>query len=366
MIRVRSWQHRGTVRGGERRPTPSAVEIGIAARFQAPRAEKSILSVPGAGNANRESRTTGHRSGPQREKSGSGSMTTHSEALGDYQRYRERGAAGGADPPPVAQRPAPDPTHQDALQHASRLLVPSYRQAEQARAREAEAERRATLPEPRESLRTAHRERADAKRETENLQQAVNRARAHLDQVTVTRDEARQSLEAVEAEHTAQLIDELATGAAGRVEPVAGEKRVALAEAEHQVEIANRAVEKLAGDHTAAEQRVVTARAKVETAICAVLLEVAQREADALLAAADELDQRRANLDSLGIEISNLQRVSGAPRTGWPPQIREALSPELRGPPRLPRRVAGAGADMLQRWSEVAAALMSNPEAEIT
>ena len=98
-----------------------------------------------------------------------------------------------------------------------------------------------------------------------------------------------------------------------------------------------------------------------------MLLERAAAEAASILAAADELDARRAGLDALSLEVTNRQRVGGAARLPWPPQIREALTPELRGAPRLPSRFASpAGADLVRRWSEVAAALMSDPEAEIT
>jgi hypothetical protein len=113
------------------------------------------------------------------------------------------------------------------------------RQAEQQRAG-------VVLPQPREILREAHQARAVAQGEVDRLRQVVDRARQHLVEVTATRDEAKNTLEIVEAEHAARLIDELvANGEAGRVEPAAGEKRVALAEAEHQVEIATRAAAKL-------------------------------------------------------------------------------------------------------------------------
>ena len=67
-------------------------------------------------------------------------MTTHEAALADYMKYKTGQAGDAADPP--TGRPAPDAAHQAALEHASRLLVPSYRLEQQQRAAEAEAERR--------------------------------------------------------------------------------------------------------------------------------------------------------------------------------------------------------------------------------
>jgi hypothetical protein len=47
----------------------------------------------------------------------------------------------------------------------------------------------------------------------------------------------------------------------------------------------------------------------------------------------------------LGLVVTQQQRVAGAPRQPWPPQIREALSPQLRAPPMVeagvdPHRIA--------------------------
>jgi hypothetical protein len=140
----------------------------------------------------------------------------------------------------------------------------------------------------------------------------------------------------------------LATGSAGRIDSSAGEKRVALAGAEHALEIANRA----------ADQRLAAASRAVAEAVCAVLLEAARRAAEAILRAADELDERRASLDALALQVTQMQRSGGAVRTAWPPEIRAALSPEMRGAPRLPSRFSTpAGDDQVRRWSEVAQAL---------
>jgi hypothetical protein len=295
-------------------------------------------------------------------------MSTEAEAIADYQRLKASG--GVAAPPAAAGRPTPDPTHQAALDHSVRLLVPSYRQAEQQRAAEAAADRQAALPPPlppRDTLRQAHQARADATAEGERLHSAVDRAQAHVVEVTAHRDGLQHDIEVDEAADTERLIRELAAGTTGRVEPAAGEKRVALAEAAHQVSVAQRAADRLAGDLAAAQQRLEAAGARVTQAVCAVLLEVARDEAETILRAADELDARRAGLDALSIEVTNRQRsVGGASRLPWPPQIREALSPELRGAPRLPSKFATPeGAHQVRRWRTVASALLADPEAPL-
>jgi hypothetical protein len=249
---------------------------------------------PGEGRRNRFRPSGGHGARRRRETKGAGTMSSVNEALSDYQRYRAR-QGEPEKPPPAAEMPAPggghgapDPAaaHQAALDHSVKLLTPSYRAEWQQRAAAAAAERQAALPPPpppRDVLREAHQARADATAEVERLQTAVERARAHLAEVTEARDAARRDLEAIETAHTAQLIDELANGQAGRIEPATGAERVALAAAEHEVTIAQRAADKLAGDVTEVETRLSTAKARVEAAICAVLLAEAQRQAEAIL-----------------------------------------------------------------------------------
>ena len=295
-------------------------------------------------------------------------MTTPTEAIADYQRLKASG--GVAAPPAAAGQPAPDPTHQTALDHSVRLLVPSYRQAEQQCAAEqrrmAEAERPSPPP-PRDVLRAAHAQRAAATAEVERLQQAVDRSLEHVAAVTETRDGAQRDVAAVEAEAETALISELTSGQAGRVvETVAGEKRVALAAAEHRVAVASRAADKLAGDLAAGQRRLEIAVRAVEAAICAVLLAEAERQAVQILAEVERLDDRRRALDGLSVEISNRQRTGGAARPAWPAQIREALSPQLRAPPRMPSQFSTPdGADLIRRWSTIAAALLADPEAPL-
>ena len=293
-------------------------------------------------------------------------MTTHAEAVGDYMRLKAAGGVGVNPPAPAAAALAPDAERKAAERHAISLLTPA--------GREAEAERVATIaaaapqtpaPPPRDVLREAHRARADARAEVERLQTASGRAREHFAEVTAARDAAKRDLEAIEAEHTAQLIAELATGSAGRVEPAAGEQRVALADAEHQVEIAGRASDRLGGDRAAAQRRLEAAVRAVAEAVCAVLLAEAERQALQILQMVEELDDKRRALDSLAVEISNRQRVGGQGRA-WPGSIREALSPQLRAPPRMPSQTATPeGAALMRRWSETAAALLADPEAEV-
>ena len=255
----RGWGRGVAPRTRERRPSPSPTELGLAARFLSPRAQKPVqrdLSPEATERRNRLPLSGGHGARPGAEKSGGGTVTTHNEALSDYRRFRARQAGVAADTPPG--RLGPDPEHAAALTHASMLLVPSYRREQQKqRAAAAEAERRAGMPEPREVLREAHRMRAEAQAEADRLHTAVERARQHHSEAFEARDAAKRQLEVVEAEHTERLLDTLSAGGSpGRVEPVAGEKRVALADAEHQVEIASRAVDKLAGDLAAAQQRL--------------------------------------------------------------------------------------------------------------
>ena len=294
-------------------------------------------------------------------------MSTHEAVVSDYMRLKAAGGVVVNPPAPAAAALAPDAERKAAERHAISLLTPA--------AREAEAERVATIaaaapqtpaPPPRELLRQAHAQRAEAQREASRLQSAVDRAREHLTEVETARDEARRSLDALEAENTAQLIADLATGSAGRVDPVAGETRVQLAECEHQVTIASRASDKLASDLAAAQQHLEAAVRAVMEAVCAVLLAEAERQAVAILAAVEALDDRRRALDSLAVEISNRQRVGGPSRLPWPAAIREALSPELRAPARMPSQfVTAEGAALIRQWSAAAAALLADPEADI-
>ena len=293
-------------------------------------------------------------------------MTTHNEALSDYRRFRARQAGVAADTPPG--RLGPDPEHAAALEHASRLLTPAYRhEQQQRRAADAAAERPAGPP-PREVLRAAHQARTAAQGEVERLRQAAAAAAAHLTEATATRDAAKNIVEADAEANTAQLIADLTAGGSGRVEVASagGAERVALAEAEHQVEIAARASDKLGADLAAAQQRLSTAETKVSSAVSAMLLNVAQAEAEAILRAADDLDSRRADLDALGVVITAQQRRTGAGRQPWPASIITALQPELRGSPRLPSKFATpAGAEMGRRWSAIAAALLVDAEAPL-
>jgi hypothetical protein len=204
-------------------------------------------------------------------------------------------------------RPVVDPTHRTALEHAAKLLTSSYRLEQQQRAVEAD---RTDMPEPREALRQAHQARSDAQQEADRLRNAVERARVHQAEAAEKRDAAKQVLDVVEASHAATLIAELTTGAAGRVESVARDEREALAGAEHVLGIATRAVNQLAGEFAAVETRLAAAVRAVSETVCAVLLAVAQREAEEILRAADELDARRANLDGLAFEITQRQRGS--------------------------------------------------------
>ena len=221
---------------------------------------------------------------------------------------------------------------------------------------------------PREALRAAHQARAEARDQVERLQTAVERARAHQAEATACRDAAKQLVEDDATENAERLIAALTSGGAGRVEAAdAGEKRIALASAEHARDIADRAVDTLAGDLAEAQRRLAIATGSAAAAVCAVLLDIAQCEAEAIPSAADDLDARRVDLDALGLQITQMQR--GANRAAWPPwpaEIRTALSPQLRGAPRMPSQFSTpAGDSQVRHWAAIAEALSIDPEAEI-
>jgi hypothetical protein len=144
--------------------------------------------------------------------------------------------------------------------HAISLLTPPPhgREIEAERVRAAAATQQAPQQEPREALRLAHSQRAEAEKVSARLRQALDRAREHLAEAVEARDAAQRDLDTVEAADTARLIAELANGA-GRVEAGGGGERLALAAAEHQLGIANRAVETLGTDLAAAEKRLAGA-----------------------------------------------------------------------------------------------------------
>lgn len=300
------------------------------------------------------------------------SGSTPAEALGDYQRFRARQAGETGDPPTPTSATAPpeDPVaaQRASEKHAISLLTPHGREIEAERiAAIAAAQPQTPAPPPREGLRQAHAQRAAAQHEAHRLQQALDRARAHLVEVSSTRDAAKRDLEAAAEASAARLIDELAISASGRVEIAgAGEKRLALAETEGTLEVANRAADRLGADLATAQTRLSAAEARVSSAVCAVLLVEAQRQADEILQAADSLDVKRANLDALGVTITAQQRRPGATRQPWPAAIHQALQPELRGAPRLPSRFAWpVGTALVRRWTEAAARLAQDPEATI-
>jgi hypothetical protein len=139
-------------------------------------------------------------------------VTTPTEAIAAYRQLQARQAGGTAEEPPVATAPDPNAARKAAEVAAIALLLPVNRQAAQQRAAEAEAERRAGMPPPRETLRTAHQERAEAQAAVDELRQVADRAHTHLTTAIEERDAVRRDLEALEAEHTARLLDELANG----------------------------------------------------------------------------------------------------------------------------------------------------------
>jgi hypothetical protein len=248
---------------------------------------------------------------------------------------------------------------------AVQLLHPHWRNQAIARA---EAEAAANGLDPRAVLREAHAARAEAAAETSRLETALERARQHLAEVAAHYDDLAGAIEAEDAKATKQLLAELTEGVAGRPSPAArhdGERRVALANAESERSVAQRALDQLTADWETARKRLATAVRAVQEAAAALLLEVARREAEQIRADADALDRRRAGLDQLGIEVTNMQRQLGITPGSrpWLPVIGEALHPELRDAPRLPTRFAGAAPEAQRRWSTAAKALLDDAEA---
>lgn len=292
------------------------------------------------------------------------SGSTPDAALADYERFKAR-QAGPADTASADPAPDPEAARQASERHAISLLTPAGRAAEAARVRAAVVS--VPPPDPRESLRSAHAQREAAAAEAIRQRSALDRANEHLASATAARDAAKRDFANIEAEHTQKLVEELAAGSAGRVAPIAGEKRVALAEAEHQLGIAQRAADKLGADLATAQTRLTAAEARVEAAICQMLLAEAERQAVEILRGVEAVDQRRARLDALTMQVTALQRRQGAARSGWPTAVYTALQLErLRDAPRLPSQFSTpAGDAMVQQWSRVAAALDLDPEAEI-
>src|SRR4051812_28542485 len=168
----------------------------------------------------------------------------------------------------------------DAAIEAGKVLLPSARRETEERARQVEQERRASGPLPRQLLREAHGRRLAAKEEADRLEGALERARQHLAEVEMHRDELAEEIEAAEVASTAALIAELSDVAAGRPSPtsqIAGDRRVALANAEAERAIARRAVELLGAELDAAQRRVSAASRDTMAAAVAVLLAVAER-----------------------------------------------------------------------------------------
>jgi hypothetical protein len=243
-------------------------------------------------------------------------------------------------------------------------LHPSSRREAQIQARQAEHGRRAALPALRQVLREAHAERAAAQSEADRLTAAVDRAREHRGSVAGRRDEIAQTIAAGDDAAAARLIAELTSGSGRPVDNDLGEGiavSVALTAAERELAVADRALTQLEEQLAAAQQSLAAANRSVREAVAALLRALARTEAEAILVDADALDRRRAGLDALGIELTQLERQLGlAPRAAWPQSINEALHPELRDPPRLPSRHAGTAPEQSHRWSAVRQALIED------
>jgi hypothetical protein len=241
----------------------------------------------------------------------------------------------------------------------SLLLTPAGRREAEARAREAERERRAALPPPRAVLREAHTRQAEAESEVMRLGDAVDRAREHRGIIASRRDEIAQTIEAGDDAAAARLIAELTSGSGRPVDNDLGEGiavSATLTAADRELAVVDRALAQLEGQLAEVRIRRSAAAADVRRAACALLLRYAETRAERLQAMERAILEDRDALDALTRAITDAQRGETV-RPIWPAQIGQAISPLE------PLRAARATAEGLAYWVNALAGLTRDPEA---
>jgi len=193
--------------------------------------------------------------------------------------------------------------------------------------------------------------------EVNRLTTALARAKAHHATVAAERASLAETIDQAEAAAAKLLIDRLGRGGPGpsdEVADAAGELRVKLAGLEHEVAVATRAVDTLAGELAAARKAEATTQAAVHRAVGRLLLDHAEASAERLLALEREVVAGRDELDALARAITNLQRHDVV-KPVWPPQIAQAISPLE------PLRPGRADEAEVRRWAELIRQLTRDP-----
>jgi hypothetical protein len=208
---------------------------------------------------------------------------------------------------------------QPRVKHASELS------AEQ-REREAEAEAvRRAAPDPRNTLRMAHRLHAETAAEAARLRPLVERARR-----MVTDLEGRQRQHAAEAETTSAaatsaLIEALESGEPAPPPTLFHDEQEKIAAL---LETATAALTRLESDMVKADDLLTRRQHGVSRCAVAVLVTEAADMADEIVRADEALTRRRADLDALArLLTSEGRRLNGPATPALPGQISRALRP---------------------------------------
>jgi hypothetical protein len=243
----------------------------------------------------------------------------------------------------------------EAALATSRLLHPAFRQVEAEAVREADRERRAQQPPPRDVLRAAHARQVEAEGEAERLGEAAERAREHRGIVAKRRDDIARTIAAEDKAAADRLIAELTGGAGAQLASDRGEGSAALVAAERELAVAARAGAQLEEQLAEVQGKRTIAAGDVRRAACALLLQHAETQAERLQAMERAALDERDALHALTRVITDTQRAETV-RRAWPAHIGQAIHPLE------PPRAARATAEGLARWRETLAELMRDPE----
>jgi hypothetical protein len=237
----------------------------------------------------------------------------------------------------------------------SRLLHPAFRREAQEQADAAERERRAQLPSPRDVLREAHARQVEAEGEAARLGEAAERAREHRRSVAERRDRIANTIEASDHAAADRLIAELTGGAGAQLGSDLGEGSAALAAAERELAVAERASAQLEEQLAEVQGKRTIAAGDVRRAACALLLQHAAKWAERLQAMESAILAGRDDLDGLARTVTDTLRAETV-RRAWPAHIGQAIHPLE------PPRAARATTEGLAQWRETLAELMRDPE----